>query len=294
MGALSLHVLAMGAWLGGLVGLGLSLAHRRHVRSLHREALMLRRFATLAALYVGGGLLGGVVIVLLAMPAVSSLWESSWGLVIAGKVVAVAVVLGLALFNRGARVPPEPPEEPTRPLLAGTPAFAVPGGDAGDAGDADYADYADYGEDDDRGQSRRGLRIRLGVEAGVLAVAAAVSAALVQADPGAGSREYLRVVPMGNRVAAVQSEDLTAGRPMLRFYVRTYGGRTDTEVDRLSIRLRAPDGTTGRRYDLTRPPQRETFDTHLDLPASGRWTMQLSYRVSDVDQADATIVLSVG
>jgi hypothetical protein len=144
------------------------------------------------------------------------------------------------------------------------------------------------------GPSRRALRVRVGAEAFVLAAAAAVSGVLVQADPGVGAREYLRVVRMGTRVAAVVSDDLTAGRPLVKVSIRKYSGTPDVGVEELSIRVSAPDGTIGRRYDLVRQPQRDTFDARLDLPAAGRWTMQLSYRVSDVDRGDATIVLPVG
>jgi copper transport protein len=313
--ALAVHVVAMGLWLGGLVGVGLTLAHRRHVRTAQREAMILRRYGVLAAASVSAGLLGGLVLAVIALPEVASLWESRWGLVLAGKSAAVGVVLILALLNRGAlRAPVGPDDDPARPLLAETPAFTSiddhdpahdPGPDHDPVPDHDPASDHDpapapvpvpapvLGVPRD-GPSRRGLRLRLGAEAFVLAGAAAVSAALVQADPGAGAREYLRVVPMGNRIAAVMSDDLTAGEPTLKVMVRNDRGRVDTDVTELSLRLSSPDGMAGPRYDLTRPELRETFDVRLPLSDTGRWTMELSYRVSDVDRGDATIVLPVG
>lgn len=292
MGALGVHILGMGAWLGGIAALVLTLAHRRHVRSVHREALLLRRFATLAAVAVGAGLLGGLLVVVLMLPAVSSLWSTEWGLVVLGKTAAVLVVLALAAFNRGARVPPELPPDKTRPLLAERLA-ATPEEAEAAALEAENAAYADDA-DPPGGPSRRRLRVRIGAEALVLAAAAAASGALVQEDPGAGAREYVNVVAMGDRVAAVTSEDLTAGRPVVKVWMRTYGGRTDIKVNQLSIRLSGPDGTPGPRRDLVRPKLRETFDAELDVPMSGRWTIELSYRVSDVDRGEATLVLPVG
>jgi copper transport protein len=280
MGALIVHVLAMSAWLGGLVAVGLTLAHRRHVRTAQREALMLRRYAATAAIWVGAGLACGVLVAVLAMPEVTSLWHSRWGLVVAGKLAATAVVLTLAILNRGALSLPDHPGDRTRPLLAETAAFTSVDGEWDDVRRS--------------GPSSRGLRVRIGAEAGVLALAAAVSAALVQADPGAGAREYLRVVSMGSRVAAVRSDDLTAGRPKLQVYVRTYEGRTDVNVTNLSIRFSGPDGASGPRYDLVRGPRREAFESDVELPTAGRWTMELSYRVSAVDRGEATIVLPVG
>jgi hypothetical protein len=128
----------------------------------------------------------------------------------------------------------------------------------------------------------------------VLAAAAAGSGALVQADPHEGSREYLRVVEVGRRVAAVQSDDLSAGRPRIQVSVRDFDGSVDADVTRLSIRLSGPDGDTGPRYDLIRAAELGAFDARVDLPSPGRWVMQLSYVVSDDDRGDATIVLPVG
>jgi hypothetical protein len=281
--ALAVHVVAMGLWLGGLVGVGLTLAHRRHVRTAGREAQILRRYGMIAACSVAAGLTGGLVLAVMALPATSSLWESRWGLVLAGKTLAVLGVVGLAAMNRGALTPPpDDPGDHTQPLLAETPAFA-----SIEDGDLDIEEPRD-------GPPRRGLRLRLGAEAFVLAVAAGASGLLVQADPGEGARDYLRVVPMGNRIAAIMSDDLTAGRPEVRVAVRTFTGQVDTHVTQLSVRISGPDGKAGPRYDLTRPTLHETFDMHVPLPRTGRWTMEMSYRVSDVDRGDATIVLPVG
>jgi hypothetical protein len=142
--------------------------------------------------------------------------------------------------------------------------------------------------------SRRGLRARLGAEALVLAAAAAGSGALVQADPHQGSREYLRVVQAGRRVAAVQSDDLSAGRPRLEVSVRDFDGTVDLDVTQLSIRLKGPDGEITPRYDLARPAALEAFDRRVELPSPGLWVMQISYVVSDDDRGDATVVLPVG
>jgi putative copper export protein/methionine-rich copper-binding protein CopC len=280
--ALAVHVVAMGLWLGGLVGVGLTLAHRRHVRTAGREAQILRRYGMIAAGSVAAGLTGGLVLAALALPGWSSLWGSRWGLVLSGKALAVLGVVLLAAMNRGALTPPGEPDDHTQPLLAETPAFA-----SIEDGDLDIEEPRD-------GPPRRGLRLRLGAEAVVLAVAAGVSGLLVQADPGAGARDYLHVVPMGNRIAAIMSDDLTAGRPEVRVAVRTFSGQVDTHVTQLSVRVSGPDGKAGPRYDLTRPALHETFDMHVPLPSTGHWTMEMSYRVSDVDRGDATIVLPVG
>jgi copper transport protein len=277
--ALAIHVTAMGVWLGGLAALALTLAHRRQVRTAQGEALMIRRYGVVAASAVAAGLLAGLVVTLFAVPSLSALWQTRWGLIVLAKVVAVLVVAVLAVMNLGAAELPPHPGDPSRPLLAELPAFTPADGD----------------ELVPRGvPSRRALRARLGAEALVLAAAAAGSGALVQADPHEGSREYLRVVEVGRRVAAVQSDDLSAGRPRIQVSVRDFDGSVDADVTRLSIRLSGPDGDTGPRYDLIRAAELGAFDARVDLPSPGRWVMQLSYVVSDDDRGDATIVLPVG
>ena len=249
--ALAIHVTAMGAWLGGLAALALTLAHRGHVRTAQGEALMIRRYTVVAASAVAAGLLAGLVVTAFAVPGLSALWETRWGLVVLAKVVAVLVVAVLAVMNLGAAELPPHPGDPSRPLLAELPAFTPVDGD----------------ELVPRGvPSRRALRARLGAEALVLAAAAAGSGALVQADPHEGSREYLRVVEVGRRVAAVTSDDLSAGRPRIEVSVRDFDGTVDLDVTRLSMRLTGPDGDTSPRYDLIRAAEVGAFDTRVDLP----------------------------
>ena len=277
--ALAVHVVGMGAWLGGLAALVLVLAHRRPVRSVSGEALIVRRYGSVAAAAVAAGLFAGLVVTAFAVPGPSALWETRWGLVVAAKLAAVVVVGGLAAMNLGAGDVPAHPGDPSRPLLAESPAFTPVDGDV-------LVQRS--------GPTRRGLRVRLGAEAFVLAVATASSGLLVQADPHEGSREYLRVVELGRRVAAVRSDDLSAGRPILEVSVRDFDGTVDADVTRLSIRLSGPGGVTGPRHDLIRAAEVAAFQAQVDLPSPGRWVMQLSYVVSDDDRGDATIVLPVG
>jgi copper transport protein len=277
--ALALHVTAMGAWLGGLAGLALTLAHRRQVRTAQGEALMIRRYGLVAASAVAAGLLAGLVVTAFAVPGPSALWHTRWGAVVLAKIVAVLVVAVLAVMNLGASELPAHPGDPSRPLLAELPAFTPVDGDV-------LVPRAV--------PSRRALRGRLGAEALVLAAAAAGSGVLVQADPHQGSREYLRVVEVGRRVAAVRSDDLSAGRPRLEVSIRDFDGSIDGDVTRLSIRLSGPAGDTGPRYDLIRPAELGAFDAQVDVPSPGRWVMQISYVVADDDRGDATIVLPVG
>jgi methionine-rich copper-binding protein CopC/putative copper export protein len=276
--ALGLHVLGMGAWLGGLVALALTLGHRRQVRTVQREVLLVHRYGTLAAISVTTGLLAGLALALLAVPRVSALWETRWGLVVGGKAAAVLVVVLLAVLIRG---------RPGRVPAAGVPAVRPAGLSAGTTVD-------DRGDGSHPGPSRRRLRIRLGAQALVLAAATAASAVLVQEDPLDGSREYLRVVELGRRVAVLRSDDLSAGRALVRVSLTSYGGVVDARVTRMSVRLSGPDGGPGRRYDLIRAAESETFDAWLDMPSAGPWLLQLSYVLSPDDRGDATIVLPVG
>jgi len=279
--ALAAHVTAMAAWLGGLAALVLTLAHRRQIRTRQGEALMIRRYGLVAACAVAAGLMAGLVVTAFAVPGPSALWHTRWGAVVLAKLVAVLVVAVLAVMNLGAAELPLHPGDPSRPLLAELPAFTPVDGDV----------LVPRGGG---GPSRRALRARLGAEALVLAAAAAGSGALVQADPHQGSREYLHVVQVGRRVAAVRSDDLSAGRPRLEVSVRDFDGTVDLDVTQLSIRLKGPDGEITPRYDLIRPAELGAFDTRVELSSPGPWVMQISYAVSDGDSGDATLVLPVG
>jgi hypothetical protein len=135
-----------------------------------------------------------------------------------------------------------------------------------------------------------GLRARVAVETGVLALAVGLSGWLSQADPAAGSRDFATAVRMGPRVATVTCDDVAAPRPRVTVALRNADGSPAGTVPRLAVLLTGPDGAR-QRAD---PAPDGTARWTVTLPAAGRWTMDLAYEVSVVDRAEVTVALPLG
>jgi copper transport protein len=104
-----LHVLAAGAWIGGIAVLVLALpAATRLLESADRTRLLaatLARFSTVALVSVAALLTGGIVQSLLELGAVNDLWDTAFGRAIAIKAALVLVLLGLGALNRRHTIP---------------------------------------------------------------------------------------------------------------------------------------------------------------------------------------------
>ena len=104
-----LHVLAAGAWIGGLAVLVLALpAATRRLEGAERTRLLagaIGRFSTVALVSVAVLLLGGVLQSLLELSAVDDLWDTAFGRAIAIKALLVVALLALGALNRRRTVP---------------------------------------------------------------------------------------------------------------------------------------------------------------------------------------------
>ena len=104
-----LHVVAAGAWIGGLAVLLIALpgATRRLAPADRSRALAagLRRFSTLALVAVAALLAGGIVQSVLELSAVRDLVETAYGRAILVKSALVAVLLGCGALNRRRTIP---------------------------------------------------------------------------------------------------------------------------------------------------------------------------------------------
>ncbi len=106
MGADLVHAATAAVWLGGLVGLGLYLARaRRQQRDPVEAGVVLGRFSTLAGVLVA--LLGvtGIALAVVIVGSVPALVGSTYGRLLLIKVGLVAVIGGLAAWNRFSLVP---------------------------------------------------------------------------------------------------------------------------------------------------------------------------------------------
>ena len=103
------HVLAAGAWIGGIAVLVFALpAATRRLDPPERTRLLsatLTRFSTVALVAVAALLAGGILQSLLELSAVDDLWDTAFGRAILVKAALVAVLLGIGAVNRRRVVP---------------------------------------------------------------------------------------------------------------------------------------------------------------------------------------------
>ena len=137
-----------------------------------------------------------------------------------------------------------------------------------------------------------GLRGRIAVETGVLALAVGLSGWLSQADPAAGSRDFVTAVRMGPRVATVTCDDVGSSRPRVSVALHNADGSPARTVPRLAVLLTAPDGVRHRAEPA--PDGAARWTVSLPAGARGRWTMALGYEVSVVDRSEVTLVVPLG
>ena len=100
----AVHILAAGAWLGGLVPLFLILAVKEpEYRS--EVDLALTRFSTAGQVIVGLVLVSGIANTALVLRKWPIDWSSPYQALLAAKIAAVGVMTGLALINRYIQLP---------------------------------------------------------------------------------------------------------------------------------------------------------------------------------------------
>lgn len=102
--SLAAHLLAVAVWVGGLAALVvLGGAGWRSLPPEERGPLLrqlLPRFSRLAAIAVAVVVASGVVNALISLASVSDLWRTTYGQVLAGKIVLLVVALSLAARHR--------------------------------------------------------------------------------------------------------------------------------------------------------------------------------------------------
>lgn len=91
----ALHILSVAFWVGGVAQLALAGALRQ--ASGHG---VLKRFSSIALVLAPVAIVTGIINAGVALPQVSSLWESNYGRMLLVKSVIVVAILGLALVNR--------------------------------------------------------------------------------------------------------------------------------------------------------------------------------------------------
>ena len=109
-----IHLLAAGAWLGGLLPLALLYSHARRARdpawaAIARAATL--RFSALGMTSVGAILVTGIINAWFLVGTIARLIDTEYGQLLLAKIMIFAVMVGIAAFNR-LRLTPRLPDRP--------------------------------------------------------------------------------------------------------------------------------------------------------------------------------------
>jgi copper transport protein len=253
------HLAAAAVWLGGLLTVVAFLLRRVAEADLTAALGAWSRWAALAVCWL---VAGGAVQALIEVGGPQTLLRTGYGRLMLGKFALLAVVLAVAAYCH---------------RLVRRRAGGVP---------------------------RVRLRRAVWAEAGLIAVVLALSAALVQANPGA-ERAAAASGPAGTGPGSTQSLDCALYTLQFEVYPAHVGDNT------LHLYAYAPDGrplaVAGWRVVAALPrgsieaieaPVLPIGDNHavgeLTLPATGRWQLRFTLRVSEFDQATVTATVAVG
>lgn len=272
MGADLVHAATAAVWLGGLVALVLHLTRARRRKDDPAEAaVVLGRFSTLA-----GGLvvlLGvtGTILAVVIVGSVTALVGSSYGVLLLGKLGLVAVIGGLAAWNRFGLVP--------RLARDGTTGSAWP-------------------------RLARAIRLEA---AGVVVVVGLTSALTLQnpreTDATAGPATAGKSAAVGSPVLA----DLgtghltgrfspgTAGANVITFDLTDAGGAPIVPLGIPQVSVAEPNLSLGPLAAEVEPGGKPgSYRAKVLLPVAGQWKITAAVRVNELEQpaavADVVVV----
>jgi copper transport protein len=253
------HVAAGAVWLGGLVGVAVTLRARRG-EAAASAAPMVGRFSSLAALSVLAIAAAGFLLGWREVRALSALTSTTYGKVLLAKVAVVAAVALLGAWNRFRLVP----AMTSAPKKAGA-------------------------------LLDRFVRI----EAGALLGALALTAVLVNVTPAATAAGlgtiFSDTVPFGDGSVNVVVDPNQAGRNEIHLYLFDQAGRVSDEVyDEMTLRLSLPAAELGplEREPFVAGPGHYQLDGS-DLSIPGDWTIEVVARVNRFDQLTAEVTVPV-
>jgi copper transport protein len=246
-----LHVLAAGAWLGGLVLLLVAFWPRRSATPDAGAATATARFSRLALPAIVVLVAAGALQAWFYLDSVGALFDSTYGLALLAKIALLAAVVGLAVGSRR-RVA----------RLAGR-----------------------------AGGTAQGLRRSMRAEILVALVVLAATATLVRAAPPAAeaSGPVVRELDVGPLRLQMDIEPAKVGPNALHLYF--FDRRTGAQVDRVkqvTVRLNQPEKKIGPiklRIPRKGPAHYELLGQALGVP--GKWEAEIDVRISRFDQHTA-------
>ena len=256
----AVHVLAAGAWVGGLAFLALLLVEAGGDRwSLAGTAVP--RFSRLAVASVIAVVATGALSGFLEVRSWSALWETTYGRLLLAKVAILVPLLALGAFNNRVSVPR------FRAGTTGPP-------------------------------ERRAFLRAIGAELALMVVIVGVTTALVaeppaKAEAAVSSGPVTREGPIGPYEFTVTVDPATVGPNAVHVYLLDSTGQLAT-VDEVAISATLPEVDLGPlEFDVS-PGGPGHATTVAELPLPGDWKLQLDVRKGDFDEWSVVTDIPIG
>lgn len=260
------HVAAAAVWIGGILGLVLTMS-RWSDASASRAASTVARFSSIAGWTVTALAVAGTVLAWRILGSIEGLWRTSYGQALLVKLCLVAGVLAMAAWNRY-RLLPQVRAEPH----------------------------------DRSGQRRLSTTLRL--EAVGLVAILATTSVLATQPPGAvestppsggGSNTRAQIVEakLGAGVVRVRIDPLTVGRNGLQLYLRDARGEPLRPLSVPSVRFALDSKGLGPIPAVMTPVGPGRYEGTIDLAVTGHWDMTISARTSKYKSPIASMTLHV-
>lgn len=258
LGSDALHVVAGALWFGGVLGLALTLRRAVPAGAVARTVV---RFSTTAAWFVLALAVTGTLLAWRILPGVSALTSTGYGRTLIAKIGVVAVVVGIAGWNRFRLVPRAGEEE------------AV---------------------------ARTRLRRTVGAEAGLILVALVCTGVLVDQsptaadEPRAAARPVVEQVVLGEATADVRVSPGSAGRSTVEVGLRDAAGEPLEPEGAPQVRLSLPSAGVGPLTPAVTQTGPGRWEAEVDLPFAGEWELELGVRTTTFENPVARVPVPVG
>ena len=253
------HVAAAAAWTGTLAFVALALVLTKEGR-WPLAAVVVPRFSTLAVGAVAVLLVAGIVSAYEQVRAWRGLWDTTYGLLLLGKVALVLPVLALGLYNNRYAVP----------RLRRQIASAL--------------------------EQRRFLRA-VGVELALVVAIVGVTAFLVAEPPARASvaprGPYATIAELGPLEANVVVDPATSGPNDIHVYLTDSSGQP-AEVDELRVLATLPSKQIGPlRFEAQRLAPGHFAVLGAQLALSGDWQVQFEARRGEFESFTQTVSIPI-
>ena len=266
MGADLVHAATAAVWLGGLVALVLHVTRARRRKDDPVEvAMVLGRFSTLAGGVVVLLGLTGTALAVVMVGSVTALFGSTYGLMLLAKLAIVAVIGGLAAWNRFGLVP--------RLARGGI-----------------------------EGQAWHRLALAIRLEAvGVVLVIGLTSALTLQnpratdnlAEPVPAATQVLADLGTGHLTGRFSPG--TAGVNVITFDLSDSGGAPIVPLGMPQVSVAEPNLSLGPLAAKVEPGKTPgSYRAEVVLPVAGQWKITVAVRVNELEQPAAVADVAVG